>query len=59
MGHGADTRKAIKKREEEEASSSSRNVKKPRTTYGGLAYAGTERVAPTTPQASYQTYPAV
>ena len=50
MGHGADTRKAIKKREEEEASSSSRNVKKPRTTYGGLPYAGTERVAPTTPQ---------
>ena len=57
MGHGADTRKAIKKQEEEEASSSSRNVKKPRTTYGGLAYAGTERVAPTTPQALYHRHP--
>src|SRR5260370_7446358 len=53
MGHGADARKAVKKREEEEerqVSSSSRNAKKPRTTYGSLAYAGTERVAPTTPQ---------
>jgi len=53
MGHGADARKAVKKQEEEEerqVSSSSRNAKKPRTTYGSLAYAGTERVAPTTPQ---------
>src|SRR5260370_6551947 len=51
MGCGADARKSVKKQEEEEErqiSSSSRNAKKPRTTYHSLAYAGTERVAPTT-----------